>query len=366
MASKFRGALDDRLKDIVMDDALRARILRAAQAKGGLPVKKKLSYALAFALALVLLTAVAFALTGGFGLFDLMGRHKVEEFAAVQPEAYELLKKDLAVAGFGDIQVSVKEAVYDGRYLRVVHSTRDLRETKLFDGEKIWNGDFRFEAAEKEGVWWNSMDWAVVNGQNVMPLGEAGSSAGPEPGETLAWIQYDLSGLGALKKLEVNLPIRGNKSIERKELSFTLDAQSMPGVYSLAPAPEARLKDYTAKVTEVLVSPIRVYLTLEMTADAGVEAKRVREILGSWSVAAFLTDREGELNLRDSGGSSRFLENANYMLGTDFEVGIDDPAKPVRMQVYYEFMTAQNYPDTFVLSNGTDRVEIPNIKADNP
>lgn len=363
MATKFRDALDNRLKDIVMDDALRARILGAAQMKGEPPVKKRLSLALAVALALVLLTAVAFALTRGFGLFDLMGQHKTEEFTVVQPEAYELLKTDLAQARFGDIQVRVTEAVYDGRYLRVVHSTRDLNENAAFDGETIWNGGFRFEAAEKEGLWWNSLDWAVVNGQTVMPLGEAGSSAGSEPGETLAWIQYDLSGLGKSETLEVNLPIRGNKSIDQKELFFTLDARSLPGVYSLAPAPEARFLDYTAKVTEVLVSPIRVYLTLELTADAGVSPERVKEILGRWSVAAFLTDREGKLNLRDSGGSSRFLENANYMPDTDFDVGIDDPAKPVTMQVYYEFMTADSYPDTFVLSNGTDLVQIPNKKA---
>ncbi len=32
--------------------------------------------------------------------------------------------------------------------------------------------------------------------------------------------------------------------------------------------------------------------------------------------------------------------------------------------VIAEFLTQEKYPDTFVLTNGTDRVEIPNVKAE--
>ena len=365
MANKLRSALDDRLRNIVLDDALQARIVSAAQREGEPPMKRKFSLALAAALLLVLLTAAAFALTNGFGLFDLMGKHKTEEFATVQPAAYDLVHRDVASLRINDIEVTVKEAVYDGRYLRVVHATRDLNEKEHFDGDAIWNGEFRFEKAEQEGIQWFSMDWAVVNGQDVMPLGEAGSGAGPNPGETLAWIQYDLSELGPLTQLEVNLPIRGRKSIEQKELAFTLDADKLPGVYPLMPVEEVRFADYTARVQEVLISPIRIYVTMELVADAGVSPERVKELFGSWQVAGALTDEANTLSLRDSGGSARFLENADYQLGTEFKVGIEDPTKPVRMQVYYEFMTADKYPDTFILTNGTDRVPIANERVVN-
>lgn len=113
-------------------------------------------------------------------------------------------------------------------------------------------------------------------------------------------------------------------------------------------------------VTEVLLSPIRIYLTMELEADAGVLPERVKEIFGTWQVVAALEDEAGTLSLRDSGGSAQFLDNANYLLDTDFGVGIDDPEKPVRMQVQYEFMTAETYPDLFILTNGTDRAPIPN------
>lgn len=361
MANDFRSALDDRLKHVEMTDALRGRILRAAQPEGETAVKKKISLSLAMVLTLVLMAAAAFALTNGFGLFDLMGKHKTDEFSTVQPEAYELLRKDIADKRFGDIEVMVKEAVYDGRYLRIVHATRDLKADKPFDGEAIWNGDFRFEAAEKEGIHWSSIDWAHVNGQTVMPFGEAGADAGPNPGEVLAWIQYDLSELGPQTQLDVQLPIRGRKSVDQGELGFILDVTELPGVHALALPPETRFADYTAKVTEMLISPIRIYVTLELTADAGVSPERVKELFGTWQVTASLQDEAGTLSLRDSGGRARFLENANYMLDTDFAVGIENPDKPVRMQVYYEFLTAPQYPDIFVLDNSTDQVRIPNV-----
>ena len=195
MANELKKALDDRLTGIVLTDALHARIVQAACQEGEPKMKRRLSLSLAVVLALVLLTAAAFALTRGFGLFDLMGKDKTEEFATVQPEAYDLVYQDLAGRRFGDIEVTV----YDGKYLRVVHATRDLNAKEPFDADAVWNGNFTFEAAEKEGVWWNSLDWAIVNGQTVMPLGEAGATAGPNPGETLAWIQFDLSEMGTLK-----------------------------------------------------------------------------------------------------------------------------------------------------------------------
>lgn len=360
MANELKKALDDRLTGVVMDDRLRGRILLAVQRKGDPPMKRRLSFSLAVVLSLVLLTAAAFALTQGFGLFDLMGKDKHEEFAVVQPEAYDLVYQNVVGKRFGDIEVTVKEAVYDGKYLRVVHATRDMTAKERFDEEAVWNGEFRFEAAEKEHIWWSSMDWAVVNGQDVMPHGEAGVIAGPNPGETLAWIQYDLSELGPLEKLEVKLPIRGRRSIEQGELSFILEVKDLPGVRALKLAPEVRFPDYTAKVTQVLLSPIRIYLTMELEADAGVSPERIKEIFGGWQVVGTLVDEAGTLSLRDSSGSARFLENANYMLETDFDVGIEDPSKPVRMQVDYEFMTAEKYPDVFILTNGTDRVPIPN------
>ncbi len=365
MANELQKALDDRLKHIEMHDALRDRIVSAAQQEGARPMKRKLSLSLAIALALLIVTAAAFALTNGFGLFDLMGKDKTEEFATVQPEAYDLVNRDVASARFGDIEVTVKEAVYDGRYLRIVHAVRDMTAKDHFDPDAVWSGNFTFDAAQKEGINWLSMDWAQVNGESVMPVGEAGATAGPNPGETLAWIQYDLSEMGRQEQLAVNLPIRGNASVDGKELAFTLNTAHLPGVYPLMPVQEVRFQDYTAQVQEVLVSPIRIYVTMNLVADAGVSPERVKELFGTWQVTASLQDEAGTLNLQDTGGSARFLDNANYLPEKDFEVGIDDPGKPVQMEVYHVFMTADEYPDNFILTNGIDRVPIANERVVN-
>jgi len=365
MKKTFESIVNARLSGFSPDAALRQKIEEQITLEGK-TVKKRTSLALVFALALVLLTAAAFALTDGFGLFDLMGRHKDEGHADVQKEAFDLVNRDVARASFGHVDVVVTEAVYDGKYLRVVHSTRERDATAPFDGQAIWNGNFRFPAAEEDGVSWNSLDWAIVNGQDVNPLGEAGADAGGRNGETLAWIQYDLSELEPADTLKVQLPIRGRKSIENDELSFEIPATNLPGVVRLQPPAEVRFEDYSLKVTEFMLSPIRVYLTAEMTVDAGVPFERCDRILWGWMNGA-LADEKGENALKQSasgGGAGFYIENTQYDEKTFYE-RITDPAKPVRMGVNLEFMTAESYPDAFRFSWDGDALTIRNERLVN-
>ncbi len=106
----------------------------------------------------------------------------------------------------------MKEAVYDGRYLRIAHATRDKSATKPFDKkteEDVWNGNFELRAATMDEVSWASMDYAFVNGHNLNPSGAPGWFIGPGNGETIAWIQYDMSEIEAGDKLEVVLAHQG-------------------------------------------------------------------------------------------------------------------------------------------------------------
>ncbi len=111
----------------------------------------------------------------------------------VQKEAYDLLQKDLAKVEFEHVEVTVKEAVYDGRYLRIAHATRDKSATKPFDKkteEDVWNGNFEFRAATMDEVSWASMDYAFVNGHNLNPWGAPGWSPAlatgrPSPGSSM-------------------------------------------------------------------------------------------------------------------------------------------------------------------------------------
>ncbi len=359
MKNKLKEELNARLSGLTMSEALKRRVLDQIRKEEEPVMKRKISLSAIIAIALVAVAAAAFALTDGFGLFNLMGQGKREEFAVVQKEAYDLLQKNLASASFDHVDVTVTEAVYDGKYLRIAYSTRERDAKGPFDDATVYNGGFRFEAAEKDGVWWSSLDWAIVNGKNVNPLGEAGVNAGKQNGETIAWIQYDLSELDAGDELTVDLPIRGKQSIDSKELSFTMSVKDLPGVRHIQAIPDVRFSDYSLHLAEMLISPIRVYARVEMTADAGVTAERCDEIMWKWAMDCVLKGEEDEKPFTSSGGgSSRYLENAEY--ASDFRIKIIDEAKPTRFMVEFEFLTRENYPDTFILSNGVDSLRIPN------
>lgn len=359
MKNRLNEELNARLTGLTMSEALKRRVLDQVRKEEKPLMKRKISLSAVIAVALIAIAAAAFALTDGFGLFDLMGQGKREEFTVVQKEAFDLVQKNLASVSFDHVDVTVTEAVYDGKYLRIVHSTREHDAEASFDDSKVYNGDFRFEAAEKDGVNWSSLDWAIVNGENVNPLGESGVNAGKQNGETLAWIQYDLSGMAVGDELRVDLPIRGKESIDNKELSFTMQVKDLPGVRHIQAIPDVRFSDYSLRLAEMLISPIRVYARVEMTTDAGVTAKRCDDIMWTWALDGALMDEGDDTPYTTSGGgSSRYLENADY--ADDFKIKLIDETKPTRFTVEFEFLTRESYPDAFVLSNGVDSLRIPN------
>ncbi|MGI6694674.1 MAG: hypothetical protein ACOX6O_00330 [Christensenellales bacterium] len=377
MNKDFKSVANSRLSGVKVSAGLKYRILSDIKQMEEPQVKKKLSLSAAIALALILITAAAFALTDGFGLFELMASYLDPEYAVVQPDAFKLLQKDLARADFEHVEVTVKEAVYDGRYLRVVHSTRDKSATEPFDketAEKINNGEFEFGSANQDKVWWLSLDWAVVNGHNVNPLGACGVVAGPGNGEVISWIQYDMSEIEVGDTLEVILPIRGRQSIENKELSFTMDVKDLPGVYHLKEVAEKDFGAYSLKVTNFQLSPIRVYLSYDLTFKPGVLMEEIEKIMDTWAMGEkhFLGNDKGDIKLKmaDWGGWGYDIgehKNTDFKLEEGEDYGYDvilDPTKPVVGHVFHEYLTLEEYPDTFVLSNGTDKIEIPNVKAE--
>lgn len=358
MKNRLKEELNARLSGLAMSEALKRRVMDQVRKEEEPVMKQKISLSAVIAIALLAVTAVAFALTDGFGLFDLMGQGKREEFSVVQKEAYGLLQKDVASASFDHVDVTVTEAVYDGKYLRIAYSTRERDAKGPFDDTTVYNGGFRFESAEKDGVWWSSLDWAIVNGKNVNPLGEAGVNAGKQNGETIAWIQYDLSEMDVEDELTVDLPIRGRKSIDNKELSFTMSVKDLPGVRRISPILDVHFSDYSLHLAEMLISPIRVYARVEMTADAGVTAERCDEIMWKWAMDGVLKGEGDERPFISTGNSSAYLENTEY--SGDFKIRILDETKPTRFMIEFEFLTRESYPDIFILTNGVDTLLIPN------
>ncbi len=363
MNRNFRQTVDARLSSMTLSRDVRAKVLSQIEKEGETVMKKRIPAAAVIALMLLLAAlATALALTDGFGLFDLMGKDKAEAFSTVQPDAYALLKKDLASYSFEHVDVTIREAMYDGRYLRVVYSTRDRSATEPFqvDLNNMEQAEsFTFDAAQADHINWSMVDWCMIDGQHADPLGECGTYVGEGNGEIVVWEQFDLTGLTLGETFTVELPLRNTKDTP-KELSFTMSAVNLPGVYHVQPPEPSSLGDYTVQISEFLITPIRVYVDMQITVEAGVSIERCGKILHQWMKDGTLTNMAGEIGLTGAGNSSGFTENVVWS-DKDFTDHIVDGTKPVKGGVWFEFLTSAGYPDTFSLSNGTDSITIPNV-----
>lgn len=377
MKNNIKYSLQKRMKGLQMSDSLQHSI--RTQAAGGskrhsLPRKKILR--LALVLTLLAGTLTAFALTRGFGLFELMGTI-MPHFSSVRPEAEELLRKDLAHYSFDHVDVTIREAAYDGRYLRVSYSVTDRAANAPLDepGKSLTSDRedlFPFKAAVEDNIQWSTLDWALVDGHDVNPLGMSFSVAGPNNGEAITWVQFDVRELDLPDNFTVRLPIRGRET--PKELDFTMDKAGMNHVFYLNPPPDKRIGDYVVHVHEVMVSPIRTYITLHLIIDPGHTPEEIWKIANPWGgLSLVLSDADGSnpLQITDTGVGA--VDNMDWVRielpndGFDYKDVIVDPQKPVTMMVIPEFPSPENYPDAFRLGHSeTDFIIIPFEKLDNP
>ncbi|MGI6694619.1 MAG: hypothetical protein ACOX6O_00045 [Christensenellales bacterium] len=369
MRKPLADSLDTRLSGLSITPALKRRMLSAIHKKGNPPMKKKLSLSLAFAMGLVIISlATAFALTNGFGLFQVMSTSVMEKFGVVRPEAEQMLHRNLASLELEHTKINVTEAAYDGKFLRVVYAVQAKGIEKPFADEptnmesllviKDENGNdasgvpegplSRFmDAVKADQVSWDTLDGAEVDGQSVCALGPTGSVSGANPGEVLTWVQFDLTGTTLADPFTVKLRLTGLE--KPRHMTFQLPSKNLPGVKALKLPKEQRLDNYRVKMTEALITPFRVYMAAEITVDAGVPMETCDRILRSWMTDAELTDSNRNLALAwvDSNHAGYPLENSNVAFPTqenNFTQSIIDPEKPVKIIISHEFMTAETYP----------------------
>lgn len=308
--------------------------------------------AILIAVLVLAVTGSALAIGQSIGVFNFFTGMISDDYLSVQPDAYDLVKHDLASYDFEHVTVSIKEAVYDGEMLRVVISTRDRAATAPFkaNDEYGYLDNFVFEAADKDNIRWNIMDWMYIDGKDVCPEGETGAICGEENGEVLQYIQtyIDRSTLGDTFTVGFPLVKPGTPDGRRekdengnfidptpKELTFTLSAADLKGVtYLDKPAPKD-LGDYTATVTKAIISPIRVYLDIRFDAKEGAPTDIAETLEKRWFNAA-VVDKDGNRILRsaDSGFGTPYGDTETY--GTASLLG--------------KYLTAQTYPDTLYIA----------------
>ncbi len=370
MCNAFKEYADGVLAPIGMDERMKNSVRRRAQASNARPVPRKRTLGLALAGVLLVCSVTAFALTGGFGLFDLPGAVS-PRLTAVRPEADRLLQKNLSHYSFEHVDVAVREAAYDGRYLRVAYAVTDRAATApLAESGTLLSSmapAFRFEAAEKDGVSWPTLDGAQVNGQEAQPAGISFSVAGENNGEAVTWVQFDVRGMTLPDTFRVRLPFREQDTPD--ELDFTFAKGDMSTVYALAAPDDKRIGDYAVHIESITVSPIRTYVTAHLIVDAGASPERCMALADRWKDAV-LSDADGGQPRHWTDTAFGPLDNLQSVevTGADGAVSredrIMDKDRPVTMRVDLEFAPPEKYPEAFRLGVDAEQfILIPFVRA---
>lgn len=109
----------------------------------------------------------------------------------VQEGAQRLTRHNLAHVSYDHVDVDVREAIYDGKDLRVVYSVRDRNATELLTEKDKYHG---IAAALLDGVTC-VCDWVEVDGQTPN-LSDVAEEPGDLPGEMIYSIESLLSEQG--------------------------------------------------------------------------------------------------------------------------------------------------------------------------
>lgn len=359
MKKTFREAADTRLSALHVDQQLHDRI-RDGMIQSSKPSHLRLKPRLAIVLALIMVLGLvaAFALTQGFGLIAVW-QIKEANRAPISSQAQKLVRSELAKHQFEHTEVAIQEALYDGRMLRVLYSVRDLNADKPFapPGSEL-PPDFMFTAADQDGISWQTLDGCLVDDVPVSAVGITGNIAGELNGQVLTISQFDLSDVPVKNPFSVLLPIAGPDTPE--SLRFELPSSPLSGVVQL-PLPEPLvLPDRSLQVTDAIWSPIRTYISLEITMNAGVPEPICHETLWRWTMDAKLTnaDTSEDYPLADVGsGYTNNMEPAPDI--GDFRFRVLDSSQPVTMTIHLEFASPDEMPQHLLLSAGEESLTIP-------
>ena len=212
------------------------------------------------------------------------------------PTADSVMQSVLCHETVNGVDITVREAGYDGRTLLLQYSFRlpDMAEPL---------GDL--EPVTQRGVgWWVDAFW--INGQAMDMAADSGSdyTAGDVPGEIIRTDYWRLDNLGVTLsgEVEIALPIGEMQPAEYRRaiydaetdqytlpdrgiVTFRIDTgDTLSRVVTLCPDAEAILPDVTARVTEAAFTPLMTYITLELAVNpASLEAYQAEHGMGYYA-----------------------------------------------------------------------------------
>ena len=299
----FHNRVEMTLENIVTQEAHMKESTKQAIKTAGKLSSRTVAIALAITL---MLGAVAFAAVTQWHLFD-----NLSFMTGADPKnADSVMQSDLYQSTVNNVEITVKEAGYDGRTLFLQYSYRMLdvdtpygvTAAEVF-GDQLPEGmaaDTIVEGLKGNAEedleahhvgWWIDSLW--FNGKEMNMPNNSGSvvSGSTVPGEIIhtEYWRLDNEGFSLDGPIQISLPIGERQELsdysrknhpekydvdgslklpEQGIVTFTYDAKDiLSQVTTLHPEEEKVLPDVTAKVKEVTFSPLLTYITLDLKVN---------------------------------------------------------------------------------------------------
>ena len=270
--------------------------------------------------------------------------------------ADSVMQKDLHTETVNNVEISIKEAGYDGRTLLIQRSYRIPDAEEAFGKEEML-GDVEEKLYKDYHVgWWIDHIW--FNGKCMnMPSGSESMISGSDvPGEiiiTEAWRLYE-EGVYLDGPTEISMPIGEIQDIdnyyhhpEKKDadgnllvpdkgmVTFTFDPGDVQSrVKTFHPEQEAVLPELTAKTVDATFTPLMTYITLDIKVNPETMAAYIEEngayvldddgtplwerdeldIVDPWAMSLALVDGSGNIMFPDHDGfDSDWATGASFL-----------------------------------------------------
>ena len=316
---------------------------------------------LAVILSTVILLGTAALAGSSWGLLDKLAAQLGTQ---VSPQVQELMQRDLFKTVVNNVEITVREAGYDGRTLMVRYGYRILDDENIYDNRRV---------AEAEGeLYAHGINRHIyqlwIDGQGVQAPDGWGVTEGSEiPGEIIYsdYFRLDHAGVCLNKSTQITLPLAEQltdaelhalwsasdklwSKPDHGTITFTYDARDIQSrIKTLKPDQRLALSQGTARTEEICFTPLMTYITLELQADedalavwAAEHDQNGRMIFDDWLDSLALVDKDGDPVFPVGTGLYAYVNE------TDHAGQFED----VQQWVEFTYPYMENIPDVLYLA----------------
>lgn len=235
------------------------------------------------ALLLIALAATAIGALFRLNVFNFKLGMLFPEYVYTQETADTLLQENLLTVPFPHVEVSVRQAMYDGHELRILYAMRDLEATERVQPPD--NPEWVTPAAELDGLT-TVGDWIEIDDKHDYPS-QCSAMAGDEPGEMLYYVELQPAdpSLAERESFTVGLPIlwENGRKVVPDGLRFTVATKDLAELTRSAEPAVLEWEGVRFSLDSARFSPVSASVSLTLRGKSDQE---LDDLSMAWGAAA--------------------------------------------------------------------------------